>query len=429
MSPLSWFGIVRLGLVQAALGGIVVLTTSTMNRVMVVELALPAFLPGALVAMHYLVQALRPRLGYGSDVGGRRVPWIIGGMALLAGGGVAAAFATAWMASHLLPGILLAIAAFLAIGIGVGAAGTSLLTLLSQRVAPDRRAPAATIVWLMMIAGIALTAGLGGRLLDPFSTTRLIAVAAGVGAIALLLTILAVWGAEPHPAAPQPRADAGFTAALREIWAEPAARRFALFVFASMLAYSAQELVLEPFAGAVFALTPGGSAGLAGLQHAGVLAGMVAVALLGRRVGLRACTIAGCTASALAILALAATGLAGPGAPLRPCVMLLGAANGAFAASAIGAMIGLAHQGGTARAGTRMGLWGAAQAIAFGAGGLAGTTGSDLARHLLPNAADAYACVFAAEAILFFAAALLAARVFAAARPTPIPHNIQGATT
>ena len=34
-------GIVRLGLVQTALGSIVVLTTSTMNRVMVVELALP----------------------------------------------------------------------------------------------------------------------------------------------------------------------------------------------------------------------------------------------------------------------------------------------------------------------------------------------------------------------------------------------------
>ena len=60
---LSWFGIVRLGLVQTGLGAIVVLTTSTLNRVMVVELAMPAILPGALVAIHYALQVFRPRLG------------------------------------------------------------------------------------------------------------------------------------------------------------------------------------------------------------------------------------------------------------------------------------------------------------------------------------------------------------------------------
>jgi BCD family chlorophyll transporter-like MFS transporter len=96
---LSWFEIVRLGLVQTALGAIVVLTTSTLNRVMVVELALPAMLPGALVALHYVVQLSRPRWGHGSDMGGARTPWIIGGMAVLALGGVLAALATALAAS------------------------------------------------------------------------------------------------------------------------------------------------------------------------------------------------------------------------------------------------------------------------------------------------------------------------------------------
>ena len=68
-----------------------VLTTSTLNRVMVVELALPAALPGFLVAMHYFVQLSRPRFGHASDRGGRRTPWIRGGMALLALGGLGAA--------------------------------------------------------------------------------------------------------------------------------------------------------------------------------------------------------------------------------------------------------------------------------------------------------------------------------------------------
>ena len=81
---MGWASIARLGLVQTALGAIVVLMTSTINRVMVVELMLPALVPGLLVATHYAVQIMRPAWGYGSDIGGRRTPWIVGGMAALA---------------------------------------------------------------------------------------------------------------------------------------------------------------------------------------------------------------------------------------------------------------------------------------------------------------------------------------------------------
>ncbi|MBC7993966.1 MAG: PucC family protein, partial [Rhizobacter sp.] len=174
----GWVAIVRLGLVQACLGAVVVMTTSTLNRVMVVELALPALLPGLLVALHYLVQLARPRMGYGSDMGQRRTPWIIGGMVVLALGGVLAAVATAWMGSDRSAGIALAVFAFVLIGIGVSASGTSLLVLLASRVDAPRRAPAATLVWLMMIVGFALTAGIAGKLLDPYSPQRLVLVTA-----------------------------------------------------------------------------------------------------------------------------------------------------------------------------------------------------------------------------------------------------------
>ena len=130
----GWLQVFRLGLVQACLGAVVVTTTSTLNRVMVVELALPALLPGVLVALHYLVQMLRPKLGHGSDVTARRTPWIMGGMAVLAAGGFLAALATVWMGSSPAAGIALAVAAFVLIGLGVGAAGTSLL--VARAVAP-----------------------------------------------------------------------------------------------------------------------------------------------------------------------------------------------------------------------------------------------------------------------------------------------------
>ena len=416
---LGWAGIVRLGLVQTALGAIVVLTTSTLNRVMVVELALPAIVPGALVALHHVLQFLRPRLGHGSDVGGRRTPWIVGGMAVLAVGGVLAALATAWMATNRPAGLALAVGAFTLIGLGVGAAGTTLLALLARQVVPERRAAAATVVWVMMIFGFIVTAGLAGRVLDPYSPMRLVAVATGVCVLAFLLAALAVRGVETERPVAGDTKDGhrpGFRVALRQVWGEPRARRFTIFVFVSMLAYSAQDLILEPFAGLVFGLTPGESTRLSGLQNGGVLCGMVLVALLATGIGgprlgsLRGWTIAGCIGSALALGSLALAAEAGPGWPLRGSVFALGLANGMFAVSAIGSMMALAGEGGASDVGLRMGLWGAAQAIAFAAGGLVGTGAVDIARATLGSDVSAYAIVFACEALLFVAAARMAAR-------------------
>ena len=162
MTHLGWIGIFRLGLVQMALGAIVVLTTSTLNRVMVVELSLPAMLPGALVAIYYVIQLSRPNWGYRSDAGGARTPWIIGGMAVLALGGLGATLGTVMFAnSEPAAALAVSVLSFMLIGGGVGAAGTSLLALLATATAPERRAAAATITWLMMIAGIALTIGMG----------------------------------------------------------------------------------------------------------------------------------------------------------------------------------------------------------------------------------------------------------------------------
>ncbi|MCB1994805.1 MAG: BCD family MFS transporter [Burkholderiaceae bacterium] len=418
----GWVQVVRLGLVQAALGAIVVLTTSTLNRVMVVELALPALLPGLLVGLHYAVQVTRPRMGHGSDVGGRRSPWILGGMVALALGAVLAAVATAWMVTQAAAGIALAVLGFLLIGLGVSAAGTSLLALLAKRVAPQRRAGAATVVWLMMIVGFAVTAGVAGQLLDPYSPARLVAVTSGVALAACLVTALALWRLEdgtplPLPTTQDPAASRpGFRAVLAEVWADPAARRFAVFVFLSMLAYSAQDLILEPFAGAVLGYTPGESTSLSGLQHGGVLMGMLMAAMAGREWrgvsfgSLRAWTVGGCVASALAMGGLVAAGLFGTAWPFRANVFLLGVANGAFSIAAIGAMMQLAGADGRGREGVRMGLWGAAQGVAFGLGGLLGTAASDLAQWLLHDAATAYAGVFAFEMAMFLFAAGIAAR-------------------
>lgn len=418
---LGWLGVFRLGLVQTALGAIVVLTTSTLNRVMIVELALPAMLPGALVGWHYAVQISRPRWGYGADLGGARAPWILGGVAVLGLGAIIAAAATALMAQNAFAGVALAIAAFFAIGLGVGAAGTNLLAMLATHTAPERKAAAAAIVWIMMIFGFVLTAGVAGQMLDPFSMARLVAVTAGVSVIAVMVTALALFRLERRGLSVErakPKTPAGsFKTALREIWGERQARRFTIFVFVSMLAYSAQDLILEPFAGLLFSYTPGESTKLAGVQNGGVLIGMIATAVIAAGIGksragfMRVWTACGCVASAASLFALSIGATIGVGWPLDINVFLLGLSNGAFAVAAIGSMMALASVGRESREGLRMGVWGAAQAIAFGLGGFLGAAAIDVARAVMGETSSAFAFVFGFEAVVFLTAAYLAMRV------------------
>lgn len=418
----GWSSIIRLGLVQTALGAVVVLSTSTLNRVMVVELALAAMVPGILVTLHYGVQISRPRMGYGSDVGRRHTPWIVGGMAALGAGGLGAAAATSLMAENLGLGLAVATVAYLCIGLGVGASGTSLLALMAKRVAPQRRAAAATTVWMMMIAGFAITATLVGKALEPFSYGRLISIAGVVSLSAVVVTALAMWGLEGKAVqATDEDPDAGpkpsFREALGQVWAEPNARRFTAFVFISMLAYSGQDLVLEPFAGAVFGWTPGESTQLAGAQHGGVFAGMLLVAVMTsvfsrtRLASLKGWVIFGCLGSALAMSGLCVAGILGDTSwPLQANVFALGLFNGIFSIGAIAAMMALAGRGREKREGTRMGIWGAAQAIAFASGGFLGTAIVDVSQWALGSASVSYAMVFGLETLGFFVAYLLASK-------------------
>jgi MFS transporter, BCD family, chlorophyll transporter len=424
----TWLAIIRLGLVQASLGAMVVLTTSTLNRVMVVELGLAAIVPGFLVGLHYAVQMTRPLFGHGSDVAGKsRTPWILGGILLLALSGTLAASSTLVLAHSFWPGFALACFAYALIGAGIGAAGTSLLALLASRTAESRRPAAATIVWIMMIMGIVMTAGITGANLDPYSHQRLIAITAIVGAISVMISTLALYhleqtaGAIEPDGTPTPAAQTRFSARIRETLADSEARLFTIFIFVSMLAYSTQDLILEPYAGLIFGFTPGETTKLSGVQHSGILVGMILVGLasavpFGRKpFVLKAFAVIGCLGSAAALGLLAASSANPEAWPLKANVMGLGFFNGLFSIAAIGAMMTLAGNAKTesgektGREGIRMGVWGAAQAIAFGLGGFLGTVLADAMLAFTGKVGLSYASVFALEAIMFVISAVIAA--------------------
>ena len=411
---LSWISIIRLGLIQMALGAIVVLMTSTLNRLMIVELALPAILPGFLVALHYGIQITRPNWGFRSDKGGRRTPWVISGMIILGSGGFIAAAAIPLMETQLTLGLILSILAYAMIGLGVGASGTSLLALLATSTAPRRRAAAATITWLMMIAGIAITAGITGALLEPYTHTLMIKIVACVATMSVLITTLSILGVEKKNTFVTKTEDMYFVQGLKEIWRERKARNFSIFVFLSMTAYFMQELILEPYAGLVFGFTPGETTSLSGIQNGGVFIGMISVGILctGLNLGnLRLWVITGCIGSALSLSIIAVLGLSGSQVQLTIAVISLGFFNGMFAVGAIGSMMSLASQGRNNREGTRVGIWGAAQAIAAGFGGLLGASLVDMMRLVSATDATAYGTVFIFEAALFICSSALAVRI------------------
>ena len=415
MTGIGWFTIVRLGLVNMAIGSFVMLATTVLNRVMVVELAMLATIPAGLVALLRMVQITRARWGYDSDRGGARTPWIIGGMAVLCAGGILAAFAIALMPTMPFIGTILATLGFIAMGLGSAASGTCFLALLASRITPRRRAAAATIAWMMMIFGIIIASVIVGNLLDPFSLSRLVAVTVGMAGCAFVVTLLGVLGVERRTApveAPDPDAvpPVDFWQGMSRIWSDARVRAFTIFIFVSMLAFSASDLILEPFAGLVFGMTPGESTLLSGVQHQGTFLGMALVGILGSglRIGsLRFWTVAGCIGSCAVLIALAIGGYMAADWPIRANVFALGFANGVFAIGAIGTMMGLASEEG-ASTGTRMGLFGTAQTIAFASGGMVGAMAVDAMRTVLASPVEAYGIVFAAEAVLFAVSAIMA---------------------
>lgn len=421
---LSWLQIVRLGLVQLCLGAVVVLTTSTLNRLMVVELALPAMLSGALVALHSFVQITRPSWGFLSDAQGNRTRFIIGGMAVLSAGAALASWMVALGIAGNGVGLAGSVFAYLLIGMGAGASGTSLLALLASGCAPSRRAAAATITWLMMIFGIAVTSGVIGAMLDPYSPARLMAIVGVVTVGAVLLTAAAIWGIERRVIPARLPDETPLRQGLAEVWAEKRTRVFTLFIFLSMTAFFLQELILEPYAGLVFAYSPGASTSLSGAQHGGMFVGMLAVgiAVSCLKIGsLRAWVVGGCLGSAAMLAVIAALGQMRVDL-LTPAVAVLGVFSGMFAIASIGAMMQLAGQGREGREGTRMGVWGASQAIAQGLGGFAGAALVDALR-LSGSTANAFGIVFALEALLFVAAGLMAWRIIDAGRLRGAPQG------
>ena len=429
---MNWFSILRLGLVQLCIGSSVVIPLSTLNRLMKVELALPATIAGFLIALHYAVQLTRVNWGYLSDKTQNRSQWIIFGMLILGIGGVLASVSIPLIESNFAYGIMLALFSYTLIGFGVGAAGTPLLALLASYSSKSQKGFAASITFLMMILGLAITGITAGIILDPYSHQKLIKITASLAIITNIFSYLSLKNLEKslrnNAVACTPNAisyDVPFLTGIKKIWMEREARLFTIFIFISMGAFSMQDPILEPFAGEVFGYAVGESTKLDGFHKIGTLIGIILIVLcLSKfRIGFRSFSIVknerlgsekfwlitGCLFSALSLFIISLLGLTfrDPGI-LNSVVFLFGISNGVFTAGILGTMLHLASRGsGDNNTGTRMGIWGAAQAYATMIAVFFSTVLVDILGLMMNSLPSVYGIVFLTAASFFIAAAFL----------------------
>ena len=410
--------LLRLALFQAVIGMVTALLVGTLNRVMIVELQVPAWWVALAVAVPMVFAPLRTLIGYGSDthpsaLGLRRIPYLWMGSLLLFGGLAVMPFAllllseavpsTVWL------GRLGAGLAFVLVGAGLQVTQTAGMALASDLAPADKRPRVVALLYSMLLLGLMVSSGLYGVLLADFSAVRLIQVIQGSAAAVIVLNLLSLWKQEARSTRRGKREAGGFSASWRELMALPQMRRFLWTVGLGSLAFSMQDIVLEPYGAEILGLGVGSTSALTALGAGGSL---LAFALSARWLthGWHACRVAA-LGLVLGLPAFAFVIFAAPlqSALLFRCgVLLIGFGSGLFA---VGMLVTAMAFDNRRLSGLVLGTWGAVQATATGAamalGGALRDLFSGLAQsgalgEVLNSPVTGYSVVYHLEIYLLF---------------------------
>jgi MFS transporter, BCD family, chlorophyll transporter len=420
-TALSPARLLRLSMFQLTVGMAAALLIGTLNRVMIVELGVAAWLVAAMAGLPLLVAPLRALIGFRSDthrsaLGWRRVPYIWMGTLLQFGGLAIMPFALillsgdsrgpAWL------GPASAALAFLLAGAGMQVTQTAGLALATDQATPDRRPAVVALMQFMLLAGMVASSLVFGVVLADYSPLRLIQVVQGAALLTLVINLWALWGQEERRGAAAAFAverAQGFRAAWRVFAARAGALRLLVAVGLGSAGFTMQDIILEPYGGEILGMSVAETTALTALTAGGAIAAFV---VAWRRMAAGADVHRVSAAGALVgIVAFAAVIFA---APLEsPMLFRAGAAGigfggGLFGAGTLAAAMGLDTGG---LHGLALGAWGAVQSACAGAalalgGGLRDAV-SDLAvrgmaGEALASASTGYSVVYHIEILLLF---------------------------
>ena len=429
----------RLGLFQACLGALSVLTLGIFNRLLIDEFEVPAALTALALGSQQLVAFSRVWFGQQSDrcrwKGLRRTPFIIGGAAAFCGLTWIAGRTVLWLAEAsqsgnqadvIWRGLILALV-FVFYGLAISASSTPFAALLVDVSTEKQRPALVSIVWSMLMVGIVA----GAILLSSFlgsscATAELSEVISGVKRlitaaplVIFTLVVASIAGVEPRLKADSDTSLRGQATesemSLKDAWtvlkSSPQVGYFfavlSLFTFSLFL----QEAVLEPYGGAVFAMDVCASTRLNAIWGVGTLLGIAGTGfLLTPKLGAQWTALTGGVLSALFVLLMVLAGSLGSISLFKTALFLFGAAAGISTNASLTLMLGLTSP---LMAGTFIGVWGLAQAYARG---LATISGGALLSVFAEfsgsqNSFQAYAGVFVVQALGLLLAGLLLLRV------------------
>ena len=415
----------RLSLFQVSVGMTAVLLIGTLNRVMIVEFAVPAWLVAGMVSLPLIFAPFRALVGFRSDVhrsvlGWRRIPYIWLGAMFQFGGLAIMPFALIVLSGDVrggpvIVGDIATALAFLMIGAGLHTTQTVGLALATD-LAPAKSQPSVVaVLWMMLLFGMIGSALAFGVLLAPFSEVRLIKVIQGTALVSLGLNVIAMWKQETRDPArtmsdrPQPRFHEAFSA-FRE---QTRATRRLVALGLGTVAFSMQDILLEPYGGQILHLSVAETTALTAALASGGLAGFgLAARKLGRGADPYRLSAIG---ALIGLAAFAAVIFAAPlAAPLlfAAGVLAIGFGGGLFAHCTLTVAMSMTGGG----IGLALGIWGAVQASAAGAAVALGGLIRD-AVSLYADATSGYVVVYHIEIALLFATLIAIGPLVRIARP------------
>jgi BCD family chlorophyll transporter-like MFS transporter len=413
--------LLRLSLFQVSVGMAMVLLIGTLNRVLIVELGVPAWLVALMAGLPLVFAPFRAIIGFRSDnhrsaLGWRRVPYIWMGTMLQFGGLAIMPFALLILSGDthgpLWIGQVASAFAFLLVGAGMQTTQTAGLALATDLAPESVRPNVIALMYTMLLVGM-VAAGLAfGKLLANFSEIRLIQVVQGAAVFTVALNGLALWKQEArHSGRPAAQVvGAKFMDSWREFTRHKRAVRFLVAVGLGTAAFNMQDIVLEPYGGQILHLPVGTTTSLTAMLAGGMLAAFcIAARFLGH--GADPYRLAAYGAM-LGLFAFAAVLFAAPmDSPqlFRLGTLMIGFGSGSFL---VGTLAGAMARERNGESGLALGAWGAVQAASAGLaivlGGVVRDFVSSLAHQgslgpALTGESTGYSAVYQMEILLLFA--------------------------
>ncbi|MGB5863797.1 MAG: PucC family protein [Sulfitobacter sp.] len=371
--------LLRLSLFQVSVGMAAVMLLGTLNRVMIVELGVMAWIVAVMIAIPVLVAPFRALLGFRSDtyrsaIGWKRIPylwfgslWQFGGFAIMPFGLLLLngeqAVGPAWA------GEVGAALAFLLTGLGMHMTQTAGLALAADRATDETRPQVVALLYVMLLVGMAVAAIIIGTLLRDFSQIRLIQVVQGTAVVTIVLNVIALWKQErmnPMTKAEREAAKPTFSDAWRDLTTNNSAKRLLVTVFLGTLAFNMQDVLLEPYGGEVLGLSVSSTTLLTAMWAFGALIGFgFAARWLQTGMDTHMMAARGLLVGILAFCAVIFAAPLDSGTLFFAGAFGIGLGSGLFAISTLTAAMTL-ETGSLAGKGLALGAWGAAQATAAG---------------------------------------------------------------